>query len=93
MVRENIILICVQLNKLPGCKIGHSTAFPNIYYIFHKIGRDVKLVSSLVSISTAPDDLRTILVHRTTETKTARPVDRIDRAWKKSLVKQEHNTR
>ena len=32
MIRENIIFVCVQLNKLPGCKTGHSTAFPNIYF-------------------------------------------------------------
>ena len=66
IVRENIILVCVQLNKLPGCKIGHSTDFPSIYYSC--ISQNWKN-SSLVSLSTVPDDLQTILAPRPTETR------------------------
>ena len=72
MVRENTILVCVQLNKLPGLavRLVILQLFQTfIIAVFHKIGRDVKLVSSLVSFSTVPEDLRAILVPRPTETR------------------------
>ena len=72
MVRENTILVCVQLNKLPGLavRLVILQLFQTfIIAVFHKIERDVKLVSSLVSISTVPEDLRAILVPRPTETR------------------------
>ena len=92
MVGENTILLCVQLNKLPGCTIGHSTAFPNIYYscILQNWKRcQISFLPCLYFNGSrrSPNYSRT----QTHRNRTVRSVDRS--AWKKLLAKQEHNTR
>ena len=92
MVRENTTLVCVQLNRLPGCKIGNSTAFPNIYYSCISQNWKRCQVSFLTCLyfngsRRSPNYSRT----QTHRNQTARPVDRS--AWKKLLAKQEQNIR
>ena len=89
MVRENTILVCVQLNKLPVCKTGHSTAFPNIHYSCISQNWKRCQFSFLPCLyfngsRRSPSYSRT----QTHKNQTAPPVDRS--AWKKLLAKQEH---